>query len=621
MNTDLNYKLTFDKKFISKFNSLITELDKITAKARTNPKYNQDKDNIILQLMKMTNYNIGPFLGYYFPKYPTGKTPMSLRDYPFSYTFYDLNIGASVTYRGSRQISKTTGLVTRQSLNARLINGWRSFTITPHSDQIKTYADKLKEAVEGYRFNTKHSNYRQNLYFREFHETNATIKLMYILTDASKVRGNTTDELIYEEAQDFDPDLETEVSEIQSASMNPVTIYSGTSLTTDTFLEYKYQESSKAVFMLPCKKCGHVNHPTIEGDVLDMIQPDGPSCIKCGSVLNVYNGWFEHTDAKAHDCGFFGYHIPKIIVPAIANDPRKWNRIYVQKKRSGGSHSFFQEVLGIPTEEGAKELTEAELAAICDLGDRSEVHKNARNKQYRYVVSGCDWGGSEHRKDFKIKKSFTAHVMIGVTTSGRVDIISMDRYEGMNYKEVLGNISKRHNEFFGVALASDYGGGQLYNTMLREYIDPTRHWVFTYSSPNSKFIGVIPDSIFNHFTLNKTESITSLFMAIKQGRIHCYNWEQAKPYLSECLSIYRAPHETNDGKTYLLYRRHPAKPDDIAQALNLAFIASRLYVGESLFEDKAVAERVQQILMKTNPNLYFSHNNPHDSPYGDVIIG
>ncbi len=66
--------------------------------------------------------------------------------------------------------------------------------------------------------------------------------MTYVLTHASSIRGKSTDELLFDEAQDFDPELEIEVAQTQAASANPITIYAGTSLTTDTLLEKKWND-------------------------------------------------------------------------------------------------------------------------------------------------------------------------------------------------------------------------------------------------------------------------------------------------------------------------------------------------------------------------------------------
>ena len=91
------------------------------------------------------------------------------------------------------------------------------------------------------------------------------------------VRQPLLGELLFDEAQDFDPDLEIEVTQIQAASPMPVTIFAGTSLTTDTLLEKKWSESSQGLWVTRCEACGHENVPLPDQGVLEMIQPDGPA--------------------------------------------------------------------------------------------------------------------------------------------------------------------------------------------------------------------------------------------------------------------------------------------------------------------------------------------------------
>jgi len=59
-----------------------------------------------------------------------------------------------------------------------------------------------------------------------------------------------------------------------------------------------------------------------------MIQPGGPSSVKCKRVLEVRDGRFVHAHRDAFDKGFRGFHIPQIIVPAVVYNPLRWAEIY-----------------------------------------------------------------------------------------------------------------------------------------------------------------------------------------------------------------------------------------------------------------------------------------------------
>jgi len=145
--------------------------------------------------------------------------------------------------------------------------------------RIKT---KFRDLEKANRFYQKNSMLRQNLGYKEY-ANGSVVEMAYVLTSEAGIRGKSTDELLFDEAQNFDPDLELEVMQSQSASEMRITIYAGTSLGTDSMLEHKWSESSQGSWMMKCG-CGHWNTPLLEHGALDMIQPQGPSCIKCGRL-------------------------------------------------------------------------------------------------------------------------------------------------------------------------------------------------------------------------------------------------------------------------------------------------------------------------------------------------
>mgnify|MGYP006428120945 CR=1 FL=1 len=603
---DFEYNYRTDGDYKEKVKHVANNLHYYTTKAKSNQKYNSQKKKYLKELSQLVDYNLAPFLEHYFPAYPKGN-PFSLKDFPFAYIFYAKLFYCTLTCRSGRQVSKTTNLCGRQIMELYTYPGFKITVITPHGDQINTYANKFKEMIESYRFHHQHRNYRQNLYYREF-KNKSSIKLTNVLTSPSKVRGISTDAICFDEAQDFDPDLEEPVMQIQSASDIPYTIYAGTSLTLDTFLEHKFQDSSQAQWTMQCSSCGHWNDTTLDNDVVSMIKPKGLCCSKCGSELNVREGKWVHHFQEAEAAGNYGIHVPKIIAPSIVENPKKWNDIYVASKKSD-QNEFLKEILGIPVEEGARELTEQNLIDICSLGDVDNVQQRVKDKKYKYVVSGLDWGGSEHVRSMKTILSYTAHVMLGITPDYNFDIVHMRTYGGMAYHSITEDIEKNHNSLLGYAAGADFGVGQGYNMLLREKLPVDRYWMFSLQGPKAPDVHVMKDSRYNHLGLNKTEAITRIFEAIKSHRIRCYNYMQAKHYLEQCLNCIRSPHETPTGQTTLIYHRPPNKPDDILQALNFAYHIAMIIIGEPIFDDKAMKRHVEQILLgKLNASNVAQHH-------------
>lgn len=600
---DLATKFRTDTRFTNRYIDLQKRYAKLNAEANKNPKFRPDSQKALLDVMKHVEFNMGPFLPEYFPAFPRSGH-FSLKDYPYAYIFHNCLKRTTLVNRGSRQIAKTTNLTAGQVMRLYNIPNYKIFAVTPHSDQLTTYANAFKDAIEAYRYYQVHPGYRQNLYYREVLHPNKSvnkIKFSHVLTSVTSTRGNSAEELSIDEGQDFDGGLETQLVSLLDASKEWGTyIITGTSLTTDSFLEEKYLQTTQSTWAIKCHHCGHVHYTDDVDTCLGMVKPQGPSCVKCGGLLQVRNGTYIHRNPEMLEARIWGFHTPQIIVPANVEDPFRWNSIYLKSLDKTRQNQFVQEVFGIATEEGSRELTTQNLQDICTLGPQSKLVEATKNRRYQYVIAGFDWGGSEHRPDLKLRLSYTAMVILGVTLQGRKEIVYMNKYSGMNYETVLASAMSVFNDLRGFALASDAGGGDVYNKEIHDKHMPFhRHWVFRYTGPTAKLIAPLKGgSTYNTYTLNKTEALSRLILAIKSGDVLCYDWLESSPYLSDVLNLVRAPHENvQTGTTYFTYRKAANRSDDILQALNLAYHLACITIGEPLFEDKAQLNEAQNLLM------------------------
>lgn len=429
----------------------------------------------------------------------------------------------------------------------------------------------------------------------------------------------------------LDPDFIPDIEQCQKASRMPTTIYAGTSTTTESLLETTYQASSQAAWLLkaPGYKSESAGHGWLncadQNDVLKAMSPRGLINPATGSVIDVTHGHFVHQIQSRFEQGFLGFHIPQIIIPDYANNPAKWMEIWDAYNRYD-IKKFLQEVLGIPTEEGMKEITINDLKRMCCLEESPEtLHEMARqtNGRYKYVVGGCDWGGSDYNPASRTKVSYTVHVILGIRWDGYVDILHMRQYSGMDYRSIANQICDDHEKYRCIGLASDFGVGAAYNMLLRENpkINPARHIIFNYVGPQSSLIKPpASGGWMNQFSLNRTEAITTLYDAVKTGRIRCYNWNLAQDYLLEFLNLSRVPVESPGGVTLFRYQRHGSKADDTLHAVNFAFCLARIVLNEPLLEDPTIARTLQETF---NPQAHNNFLNPYGSieGMGGVISG
>lgn len=560
----------------------------------------------IRDLIRYSGWNMGVTFPVMFPEYlpgQTGNEPLTLQRRPFAYAMTTLLPYSSTTIRAGRQAAKSTTLAAKALAVAHFL-GFRQLYCAPRSDQTKTYARKVRELERACRVKIRGARLKQNDYYKEY-ANGGVFELINAYTSADNARGKTTDILDIDEAQNFDESLYPELVMVMKASRWPIINYSGTSLDVDTFLEACYQRGSKGTWHipLPCRNkvgdrlyldCGD------QATVLGAIREQGLSCPHTGRLLDPTTGFFVHEYQQRFLDRQVSLHVPQILIPEYAMGPG-WRDIYGPFKEWPTS-KFLQEIMGIPTEAGVRELSETELVRICTLGNPDSGLDRVRRGEYRYVVSGCDWGGSDYNKADRTKVSYTVHAILGVTRDGQFDILHMRQYAGMNYREVATDILADHKRYQATALASDFGAGSAYNMLLREPggIPIDRHLVMGYVGPKSAILSEPSgDHMANQWSLNRQESITQLFLAIKQAnpRIRCYNWEDAYPRLSELLNMRRVQTESETtGLTGMRYLRAGDKPDDTLHAINFAFTLGRLLLGEQLLEDPGLRYKLMHQL-------------------------
>jgi hypothetical protein len=608
MTTDLTGRLRHDPAFFDRLERMVRRMQYL----ESTPTGSDSKEfqQLFINVLEHCDYNAGLLVPYYYPKFAMDSEgawqPMSLLDRPFALAFFEMQVHGTVTVRTGRQVGKSSTMIAAQSIYTNIFPNFSDMYITTHSDYLDQYANRFKKMERMFRFNTKRPDLRNNLTFKEL-PNGSTIELLRVYEDPDTARGHSADCQRIDEAQHMDPEFEPVLDQCLKASKIPSKYYAGTSLTLETFLESKYQEGSKGVWMLPCPDGKNWINCGDPEDVLPCIQQDGLVCRHTGKLLRVEDGEYVHADQQAFRLGNRSYHTPQIIVPEYANNLNKWfteiYRDYLRYPRA----KFLQEIMGIPTEEGYREITQDDLVRMCCLPDT--VHgllARAQKHHYRHVISGCDWGGSDYNAVAKTKVSWTFHTIIGVTQDRNIDILHMRKYGGMKYEEICHNIIQDHVRYKATVMASDSGGGLAYNSYLRSSGDirPEQHLILHYTVPNSALFAKLKDQkgMFNEYGLNRTESITTLFEAIKRRpdpRIRCFSWDLARQYLMDFMHLYRDLVVSESGNQKFRYRRHGSKADDCVHSMNYAYVAARVLMGEPLIDDRGLRDHVLQLLTGT----------------------
>lgn len=494
----------------------------------------------------------------------------------------------------------STTFCARQLINAFLTPGLSSLYVAPQEAQKITYGDRLETMESQFRFDVG----SQNKYGKHY-ANGSKLRLASCLTSADKVRGMSVDDILIDECQGMDPDIIPEMLYTQTMSDIKTTIFSGTALSVDTLLEQKWQDSSMGMWHVKANDGSWLN--MYDKDTLFAVcsRPEGPTCPKTGTPLQVTRGCYVHAKKGALQAGRVGVHVPQCIIPDIAYNPGRWEELYNKVKRDDPK-KVMQECFGIAVSEGSREISEKDLMRICTLTDTpEELKQKCARGYYRMVISGCDWGGSDYNPATKTKQSYTVHCIIGIAPAGTIDILHYRRYAGMDYDTIARTIVSEHQAYYGYAMASDFGVGAVYNMELRKYLPFDRHFIMSYVGPMCAPVAEPKGPhLPNQISINRTEAVSSVFQAVKKfdpPQIQCRAWGEMQPFLSDWLNMYRVPSDLPSGQTVFRYVRAATKPDDALHAFTFAYVIAKIYLGEPIVRDPVLEAKVKSILSAAAP--------------------
>jgi hypothetical protein len=487
----------------------------------------------------------------------------SLVDYPQFKEMYASVYVPDTIFMCGRQIGKTLNLSRSEILDMLFVPHMQLLYVAPLQSQTQRYSTLyLNEAIASCHYasylqeeaNTRLSDAKiiKSVHHQAF-ANGAGIQLTYAKTSSDRARGIFADRIDFDEIQDQLTDNIPIISESLTASNWGIRRFTGTAKTTDNTIEALWQDSAMCEWVMKCSGCNHWNFPTVEGKVLDMVQADGLHCVKCGKLLNVRDGQFVPAFPDRMEA-FRGYHIPQVVVPAIVENPQKWDAI-VRKMLKLPLPIIMQEIMGISCSIGARIITQADIDRQSTLDSVERLQK--RRKDYIFTVGGVDWGIAEH-------DSFTVHTILGVRPDGQMHVLWARRFSGFDPDEVLKEIAQAHRFYNCRMLAADFGMGFDKNVMLEKRFNLPVVQI-QYCRQN-RLLQYNPILGHHRWTVDKTTALELLFLAIKYGRIHFPPKEEFEIYTADLLSPYEEVVESA-GLVSRRFLRNPNRPDDFAHAL------------------------------------------------------
>lgn len=492
--------------------------------------------------------------------------PFSLAGRDWLFPIYDGDLKRVIMYTG-RQVEKSTTLAGHMLSRVLLIPYFQALYVAPTSEQAKIFAhQKLDPFIRESEFISKYfkgPNLTDRVFEKEF-KNGSRIMLGYAYLNPDRLRGRSADALYIDEIQDFITDEIPVLEEILSHSVHKYRIFAGTPKHMQSAIEFYWRLSTQTEWVVKCGSCGRWN-------VLDErnIRPAGLSCAYCESLLDVRRG--EWADANP-GASFYGVRIPQLIVPWM-----DWQDIWDKYTRYPRK-KLFNEVLAKPYDVAQNALLRDDIFRACGSHDNTEQFEHV---EYNFapMYLGIDYAATQSETG-----SYTV-VVIGGLVNNRFRVAYMKRYQGeeAELQNVIQDVLRLAQKFAVRRIAADWGvGSGGANAVLRTELSKLRGtpaldnvWEFYYSANLKELIKW--DKRGMKFIVSRTDSLTNLFLRIKEGKVEFPRAATWQPYMEDFLNVFV---DYNDKTGRIYYNKEPNKSDDFVHALNFALLAALIDAGE-----------------------------------------
>ncbi|MDR3232159.1 MAG: phage terminase large subunit family protein [Planctomycetaceae bacterium] len=531
--------------------------------------------------------------------------PVTLENHFPMRPLFDLRLPAAMTLKTGRQVGKSAHnslqtIIHGKKPHSRILH---VFPLAAMSDRFsKDYlAAALNESpLKGLFINGKCVQSKDSRTF-----INKTILYFtHAFYDCTRTRGINATELKLDEIQDLDPEfLEILYQTLSGAragksykensenkdEREPFILHAGTPKTFDNILEVLWNRSSCAEWIIPCRRCGRQNIPTMTHDLEKMMGPESRSedispkapgivCAKCGHYLWSEDGDWVHAFPKLKE-EHAGYHIPQQILPFHNKDPKAWSilQTYRLNRERMSLAGFHNEVCGESYDLNMRLFTVTDIRNAAVLPDKHEFQTHIKwinENKYQDWLIGVDWGGGGLSGI-----STTSFALCGLRPNGIIEVFSGYRSsDPNNFNLEARRLKDTYVNFKARAIACDFqGAGRMRFDKLLEIGLPVKN-LYPIEFGNLGNGAVAKHVRFNkkenipeHHELNKTRGLLLMSHLIKSAQIRFFeydnNGENDPGLLRDFSNLVEDKFERKGlGEIYRIMRDPRGGSDDFAMA-------------------------------------------------------
>lgn len=485
----------------------------------------------------------------------------SLDDYPFYYPIYNGNWEQMIMMCG-RQVAKSTTGNNLTVCDSAAIDHFKTLYVAPTQKQTSIFSNsRLQKTISNspaIRQKFTSSALQMSVYRKSF--TNGSeINLSYASDDPDRVRGYSSDRVVYDEIQDIVYDAVVPVvNETMANSEYGWVSYFGTPKSMENTIQILWEKSTQDEWLMPCESCNKWNYVNTP----DSIGKNGIICVNCGAYLNPRKGQWYSMNPGADIKGF---HISQLILPLNNERPKRWKRI-LNKYENYSDSKFRNEVLGVSDAVGTRMVSLEDLEACCRNYAVSRRPAPEIWEDVQFTVAGVDWSGGG-------SSTFTSRTVIwiwGMLPDGRLKTMHYKIFPTSNPVQDVEEIIKLCRIYKVELVAGDAGMGATANALLMDALGKHKVVQCQYGTAQKLCRWNNKD----RYMVDKTAAIDSMMLNYRrEGVIFPHKSQMRQPF-NDILAEYEEITKQGAGKK--VWHHSPMVPDDCLHAQVFGWIASEI---------------------------------------------
>ena len=495
--------------------------------------------------------------------------PINFVDYPYQRDVYN-STAPRILFKTSRQVGKSVYDANLVISDGILTPFFKALYVAPERTQTSRFSATKLSKIINYspliREKFLGGGDTDNVFLKIF-SNGSEIHLSYACDDADRIRGITADRILLDEVQDIElSNVLPVIKEVSSDSDYGYETYTGTPKSMENGIEWLWQKSTQAEWMMKCSGCNKYNYI----DSPKSIGKHGPICVKCGKQLNAAEGFWHELNPSTEDnpVRIKGFHVSQPILPKNAKNQDRWDRI-IDKLENYPETRFKNEVLGVSDSSGSRMITLEDLKAMCQDYHVDEIPHPDIFRESVFICGGVDWsgGGTTH-------VSRTVLWIWGMMPNEKIKTLFFKIFPGRNQVDDVREVARLADSYRVQLICGDAGEGAVANAMLKEHLGEHRVYQVQYGSLKK----MIQWNDVDRWQLDRTAFIDSFMLLLKRGGAIFPVYDQVKEAFDDVLAMYEETTQNGMGKK--VWRHSPAVPDDSLHAMIFGWLAARLIRGE-----------------------------------------